>query len=73
MRPKRPNCFRIRAGIADGTVRADADPAAAAVYLVALLRGIGLQLIATPPPDDIPAIVREAQRATRDAFRSPTG
>lgn len=64
---------RIRAGIADGTVRADADPAAAAVYLVALLRGIGLQLIATPPPDDIPAIVREAQRATRDAFRAPTG
>jgi AcrR family transcriptional regulator len=63
---------RIRAGIADGTVRADADPAAAAVYLVALLRGIGLQLIATPPPDDIPAIVREAQRATRDAFRAPT-
>lgn len=64
---------RIRTGVADGTVRADADPAAAAVYLVALLRGIGLQLIATPPPDDIPAIVREAQRATRDAFRARTG
>lgn len=64
---------RIRAGIADGTVRADADPAAAAVYLVALLRGIGLQLIGTPPPGDIPAIVREAQRATRDAFRAPAG
>jgi len=60
---------RIHAGIADGTVRADADPAAAAVFLLALVRGIGLQLIATPPPGDFAAIVREARRATSDAFR----
>ncbi len=59
---------RVRVGIADGTVRADADPAAAAVYLLALLRGIGLQLIATPPPGDFAAIVAEARRATRAAF-----
>jgi AcrR family transcriptional regulator len=60
---------RVRAGIADGTVRTDADPAATAVYLMGLLRGIGLQLIATPPPGDFAAIVREAQRAAREAFR----
>jgi AcrR family transcriptional regulator len=60
---------RVRAGIADGTVRADADPAAAAVFLMALVRGIGLQLIAAPPPGDLAAIVREAQRATCEAFR----
>jgi AcrR family transcriptional regulator len=60
---------RVRAGIADGTVRADADPAAAAVSLMGLLRGIGLQLIAAPPPGDFAAIVREAQRAAREAFR----
>jgi hypothetical protein len=34
-----------------------------------LLRGIGLQLIAAPPPGDFAAIVREAQRAAREAFR----
>ena len=50
-------------------MRADAHPAAAAVFLLALVRGIGLQLIATPPPGDFAAIVREAQRATSDAFR----
>jgi hypothetical protein len=64
---------RVRAGIADGSVRADADPEAAGVFLMALVRGIGLQLIATPPPGGFPAIVAEARRATREAFASPAG
>jgi AcrR family transcriptional regulator len=61
---------RIRAGIADGSVRADADPEAAGVFLLAVLRGTGLQLMATPPPGNFPAIVAEARRATREAFGS---
>lgn len=59
---------RIGAGIADGSIRPDADPAAGAVSLVALLRGIGLQLIATPAPDNVGAIIDEAVRVTRHAF-----
>jgi AcrR family transcriptional regulator len=64
---------RVRAGITDGSVRADADPEAAGVFLMALVRGIGLQLIATPPPGSFPAIVVEARRATREAFASRSG
>lgn len=59
---------RVRAGIEDGTIRSDIDPAAAAVVLLALLRGIGLQLISTPPPDDFPTIVSTAQSIARGAF-----
>lgn len=60
----------IRAGIADGSVRADADPDAAGVFLMGLVRGIALQLMATPPPGEFPAIAAEARRATREAFAS---
>ena len=35
----------IRAGIADGSIRPDTDPDAAAVILLGLLRGIGMQLV----------------------------
>jgi AcrR family transcriptional regulator len=37
----------IRAGIDDGSVRADADPDAHAIALVGLVRGVGLQLMST--------------------------
>jgi AcrR family transcriptional regulator len=37
----------IRAGIGDGSIRADADPDANAIALVGLVRGIGLQLMST--------------------------
>jgi hypothetical protein len=60
---------KVRDGIRDGSVRADADPAAMAVYLVGLLRGIALQLISTPPPTRVKAIIDEAERATRRALR----
>lgn len=56
---------KVREGIADGSVRADADPEAMAVFLVGLLRGIALQLIATPPPARVKAIVDEAERSAR--------
>jgi AcrR family transcriptional regulator len=61
---------RVGDGIKDGSIRADAKPAAAAVFLVGLLRGIGLQLIATPPPRNVKAIIDEAERATRRALRA---
>jgi AcrR family transcriptional regulator len=60
---------KVREGIRDGSVRTDADPEAMAVYLIGLLRGIALQLIATPPPARVKAIIDEAERSTRLALR----
>ena len=60
---------KVREGIADGSVRADADPEAMAVSLVGLVRGIALQLISTPPPARVKAIIDESERATRRALR----
>lgn len=59
---------KVREGIRDGSVRADADPGAMAVSLVGLLRGIALQLISTPPPERVEAIIDEAERSTRRAL-----
>jgi AcrR family transcriptional regulator len=59
---------KVRDGIRDGSVRADADPEALAVSLVGLVRGIALQLISTPPPERVAAIIDEAERATRRAL-----
>lgn len=58
----------VRQGVADGSVRPDANPAAAAVLVVALVRGTGLQLIAQPPVKGVPALIREATRSVRAAF-----
>ncbi|SFJ84155.1 transcriptional regulator, TetR family [Amycolatopsis sacchari] len=58
----------VRQGVADGSVRPDVDPAAAAVLIVALVRGTGLQLIAQPPVRNVPALIREATRSVRAAF-----
>lgn len=58
----------VRRGVADGTVRSDADPDAAGSVLMALLRGAGLQFVATPPVADAPALLREAVRTVRTAF-----
>jgi AcrR family transcriptional regulator len=60
---------KVRDGIRDGSVRGDADPEAMAVSLVGLLRGIALQLISTPPPARVEAIIDEAERSTRRALR----
>jgi AcrR family transcriptional regulator len=60
---------KVREGIRDGSVRADADPEAMAVSLVGHLRGIALQLIATPPPARVKAIIDEAERFIRHAVR----
>jgi AcrR family transcriptional regulator len=48
----------IRAGIDDGSIRADADPATNAIALVGLVRGTGMQLMssAADAPLDILAI-----------------
>jgi AcrR family transcriptional regulator len=55
-------------GVADGSIRPDANPAAAAVLIVALVRGTGLQLIAQPPVGNVPALIGEATRSVRAAF-----
>lgn len=60
---------KVREGIHDGSVRPDANPEAMAVSLVGLLRGIALQLISTPPPARIKAIIDEAERTTRRALK----
>ncbi|MBW4330497.1 TetR/AcrR family transcriptional regulator [Stakelama sp. CBK3Z-3] len=61
---------KINEGVRDGSVRADADAEAMAVYLLGLLRGIALQLISTPPPSPAGAIIDEAVRATRHALKA---
>ncbi|MDS0139177.1 MULTISPECIES: TetR/AcrR family transcriptional regulator [unclassified Amycolatopsis] len=58
----------LRQGVADGSVRSDVHPAAAAVLVVALVRGTGLQLIAQPPVRNVPTLIREATRSVRAAF-----
>jgi len=58
----------VRRGLADGSVRSDADPDAAGAVVMALLRGTSLQLIATPPVDDVSGVLREAVRTVRAAF-----
>jgi AcrR family transcriptional regulator len=60
---------KVREGIGDGSVRADADPEAMAVFLVGLLRGIALQLISTPPLERVEAIIDEAERAIQRALK----
>ncbi|BBZ29985.1 TetR family transcriptional regulator [Mycolicibacterium madagascariense] len=59
---------RVRVGVADGSMRADVDPGAAAAYLLAVMRGLALQLISTPPVRNPTRVIAEAQRATRAAF-----
>lgn len=63
---------RIKAGIADGSIRSDVDPKSGAVLLLSMLRGTGLQLIATPPVRNLPALVAEAKRAVFAALRRDT-
>jgi AcrR family transcriptional regulator len=60
---------KVREGIRDGSVQADADPNSLAVSLVGLLRGIALQLISTPPPTRVKAIIDNAERTARRALK----
>lgn len=56
---------QVRAGIADGSMRAEIEPEAMAVFLVGMLRGIALQLISSPAPAHVDTIIDEAERCTR--------
>jgi AcrR family transcriptional regulator len=58
----------VRRGLADGSISSDVEPAAAGVMLMALLRGTGLQFIATPAVDDPQAVIRETVRMVQTAF-----
>lgn len=59
---------KVGEGMRDGSLRTDADPEAMAVFLVGLLRGIALQLISTPPPARVKAIIDEAETSIRRAL-----
>ena len=61
---------RIKAGIVDGSVRADIDPKSAAVLLLSILRGTGLQLIANPPVRNLTTLIAEAKRSVAAALRA---
>lgn len=61
----------VTAGTTDGSMRPDVDARAAAVLLLGLLRGIGMQLIATPAPTDVTEIVHGAVLTVRHAFAAP--
>lgn len=63
----------VRSGVADESICDKVEPDSAAVMLLALVRGIGLQLIASPPVERLPALVLEASRLVHSAFAaSPT-
>lgn len=47
----RPSPASSSGGVADGSVRTDAHPAALVVAIAGLLRGIGMQLMLTPQPE----------------------
>jgi AcrR family transcriptional regulator len=55
----------IRAGVADGSIRSDVDPDAAAVALAALTRGAGLQRLLTPEAIDLDDVRAEVGRVLR--------
>ena len=61
---------RIKAGIVDGSIRADIDPKSAAVLLLSILRGTGLQLIANPPVRNLPTLIAEARRSVAAALKA---
>jgi AcrR family transcriptional regulator len=58
----------VAEGVADGSVRPDAEPKAAAVLLVGLLRGIGMQLIAVPAPGEAAEVTNAAVLSVHHAF-----
>ncbi len=60
----------IEQGIADGDVRADADPALHAATIVALVRGIGLQALSDPGTLDLAELERQAIHQIEQALRA---
>ncbi|MEO0996909.1 MAG: TetR/AcrR family transcriptional regulator [Pseudomonadota bacterium] len=55
----------VRRGIADGTVRADADPASEAARFVAFIAGMTYQWLLTPEALDFEAIHRDFKQQIR--------
>ena len=59
----------VRAGVADGSIHRGADPAAAGVALVGLLRGVGLQRLLAPEAVDLDALRAEVRRLLEAGLR----
>ena len=60
----------VRAGIADGSIRPDADPDNEAVMIVAMFRGVGYQWCVDPNGVDAGAALRYAHEVTVDRLAS---
>ncbi|WP_236795065.1 TetR/AcrR family transcriptional regulator [Amycolatopsis sp. GM8] len=58
----------VAAGIADGTIRGDADPREVAVAILGQLRGIGLQRLLEPDVADIVRLARSVAQQWRCAL-----
>ena len=58
----------VAAGMADGTIRADLDPAEVAVAVLGQLRGIGLQRLLDPPAVDTERLSRTVAEHWRRAL-----
>ena len=61
---------RLRQGVDDGSIRGDVDPPATAATLVAVLRGIGLQLMAPAPPVAFVRVTADAVAFVRHGLAS---
>jgi AcrR family transcriptional regulator len=61
----------VRAGVDDGSVRADADPDAVAVLLLGLLRGIGMQLASATGAEIDDAIAARTADFVTAGLRAP--
>ena len=60
----------VRGGLADGSVRADADPDAVAVMLLGLLRGIGMQVASATGPSIDDGIAERTAEFVAAALRA---
>ncbi|OPX05579.1 TetR/AcrR family transcriptional regulator [Mycobacterium sp. AT1] len=63
----------VREGVVDGSITATVDADVAAVLVLGLARGVGVQLMSpTPPESPLQAMVDAARRAIVMTLRSPT-
>jgi len=59
-------------GVADGSIDATIDADTAAVLVLGLARGVGVQLMsATPPDPSVQSVIDAAKRTVLAALRAP--
>lgn len=60
----------VRAGVADGSIHPGVDVSSSAAFVAACLRGMGMQLIATPAVGPTGAVIDQTVRLIETAFSS---